>query len=126
MGGYFPENLPDTAVVSMPSFFPDNDYPFQNAFRTIIATAKSLGKTRLILDVRANGGGHVVDAYSLFKQLFPSMTPYAASNMAAWPLFDAIGEVASDYNNALLDKLQPVSEFDVNEDLKVSLDQYAS
>ena len=66
MGGYFPENVPEVAVVAMPSFQPADNYEFQNAFRTILATAKSLGKKQLIIDVRGNGGGNVVDAFGLF------------------------------------------------------------
>lgn len=67
MAGYFPEDISDLAVVSMPSFAPDNDYVFQNTFRKILATSKALGKTKLIIDVRGNGGGTVVDAFGLFK-----------------------------------------------------------
>lgn len=126
MGGYFPESLPDLAVVAMPSFEPTDNYAFQNAFRTILATAKALGKSRLIIDVRANGGGNVVDAFGLFKQLFPSMTAYGGSNMAAWPLFNAIGEVVSGYTGNALYNSQPLSEFSVQEDLNVNLDDFSS
>lgn len=36
----------------MLSLLAGSDYEFQNKFRTILATAKALGKKRLILDVR--------------------------------------------------------------------------
>ena len=46
--------------------------------------------------------------------------------MAAWDLFNAIGETASNYGpNALLN-LQPLSEFSVSEDLTVDLKDYGS
>ena len=91
--GYFPEDQADLAVITLPTFQPRDDYTYQNVFRTLLATAKASGKSKLIVDVRGNGGGTVVDGYSLFTELFPSMMPWGGANMAAWGLFNAIGEV---------------------------------
>ena len=77
IAAYFPEGRKDLAVVALPTFGPLNDYIFQNKFRTFLATAKAKDKTKLIIDVRGNGGGNVNDGYSLFKELFPSKVPYA-------------------------------------------------
>ena len=76
----------------------------------MLATAKSLGKTKLIVDVRGNNGGTVVDGFSLFKELFPTMTAWGGSNLAAWPLFDAIGTVIGGLSGKAL--LQAIEELD--------------
>ena len=126
IAGYFPEAFNDLAVITIPTFWPASNYIFQNKLRTFLATAKSSGKTKLIIDTRANNGGSVTDGYSFFRQLFPSMGAYGAGNMAAWPLADAIGQVASGYNDKLLYGLQPLSPFSVEEDLTVNDTAYQS
>jgi hypothetical protein len=76
IAGYFPEDVEDLAVVALPTFAPADDYVLQNKLRTFLATAREKSKTKLIIDVRGNGGGHVSDGYSFFKELFPSQVPY--------------------------------------------------
>jgi hypothetical protein len=46
--------------------------------------------------------------------------------MAAWPLFNAIGETASHYGSNALLNLQPLTEFSVSEDLTIDLKDYGS
>ncbi|KAK5169798.1 uncharacterized protein LTR77_005776 [Saxophila tyrrhenica] len=120
IASYFPEEQKDLAVATIPTFAPaSGKYIFQNKFRTFLATAKALGKTRLILDLRANGGGSVANGFSLFKMLFPSKVPFGASNLAAWPLLDALGQVASEPDiHGLLSKAS------YEEDLTVTNDDY--
>lgn len=95
IGGFFPDENEDLAVVTVPNFGPVSDYEFQNTFRTFLATAKAAGKTKLLIDLRDNGGGTVLDGYDLFKQLFPSTVPYGLQDLAASPLLDVLGQVAS-------------------------------
>jgi hypothetical protein len=130
IAGFLPEDRSDLAVVTLPTFEPRDGFTFQNVFRSLLATAKSLGKTKLIIDVRGNNGGIVVDGFSLFKELFPSMTAWGGSNMAAWPLFNAIGEVISGLSGkeltAALQELASLSEFYYGEDLQSPTEQFGS
>jgi hypothetical protein len=132
IAGFLPEDCNDLAVITLPTFSPRDSYTFQNVFRTLLATAKSLGKTKLIIDVRGNNGGVVVDGFSLFKELFPSMTAWGGSNMAAWPLFNAIGEVVGGLSGkelaAAVQELDSVglTEFYFGEDLQSPVSQFGS
>ncbi|KAK4890915.1 hypothetical protein LTR27_010488 [Elasticomyces elasticus] len=129
MAGYFPLNQPDVVVVACPSLSPDDNYKFQSAFRSILATAKSAGKTKLILDLRGNGGGYVGDGYDMFKQLFPSETPYGATNLAAFPLVNVLGEIITHQiatKNWTDRNVVPLIDYDVAEDLTISMTHYES
>jgi hypothetical protein len=95
IAGFFPSIQPDLAVLVFPTFAPKDDVDFQNTLRSFLATATASNKKKLILDLRANGGGNVMDGFDMFKQLFPSQDPYAASNLAAPPVIDALGQVAT-------------------------------
>ena len=130
IAGFLPEDGSDLAVITLPTFLPKDSYTFQNVFRSLLATAKSLGKTKLIVDVRGNGGGSVVDGFSLFKELFPSMTAWGGSNIAAWPLLNAVGEVISGLSGkqllAALNELGALSEFYYGEDLQSPTEKFSS
>lgn len=69
---YFPEDQSDLAVLAVPNFGPKNDADFSDVIRECLATSNKLGKTKLAIDLRGNGGGDVLCAYDFFKQLFPS------------------------------------------------------
>ncbi|OCK74901.1 peptidase S41 family protein [Lepidopterella palustris CBS 459.81] len=84
----------DVAVLSVPNFVGDADYEiaFQATTRNFVAKALADGKTKLIIDVSANGGGTVMQGYDLFKQLFPSILPYGATRWRAHEAADLIGQ----------------------------------
>ncbi|KAF2481218.1 hypothetical protein BDY17DRAFT_229865, partial [Neohortaea acidophila] len=89
---YFPEDQSDLAVLAVPNFGPKNDADFSDVIRECLATSNKLGKTKLAIDLRGNGGGDVLCAYDFFKQLFPSITPWGTSNFRAWTLFQQVGK----------------------------------
>ncbi|KAK5714801.1 hypothetical protein LTR17_017048 [Elasticomyces elasticus] len=129
LAGYFPPGQPDVVVVACPNLGPENNFEFQSAFRSVLATAKSAGKSKLILDIRGNGGGNVVDGYDMFKQLFPSATPYGATNLAAFGLTNAIGEVVTHQvavGNETDDQLGALTDYDVAENLEIPLTDFDS
>ena len=69
------EGYDDVAVLSVPSFFDFDELEFQKVNTYFIDQAVKAGKTKLIIDVSANGGGIILQGYDLFKQLFPSILP---------------------------------------------------
>jgi hypothetical protein len=86
------------AVLSVPSFVGDGDaeISFQQTGENFIAAAKAAGKTKLIVDVSANGGGTILQGYDLFKQLFPTIDPFAAADrLRAHQAVELIGTVFS-------------------------------
>lgn len=100
--GYFLEGLgyDDVAVLSVPSFVgttPD-EIPFQIVNTYLINQAVAHNKTKLIIDVSANGGGTILQGYDLFKQLFPQELPYGATRYRAHEAFDLIGQEVSYYS----------------------------
>lgn len=46
---------------------------FQRAVELFISRAKASGKTKLIVDVSANGGGFIFQGHDTFRQLFPQI-----------------------------------------------------
>ncbi|KAK5686512.1 hypothetical protein LTS10_002632 [Elasticomyces elasticus] len=120
---------PDVVVVACPSLDPANNYEFQSAFRSILATASQVGKSKLILDLRGNDGGTVSNAYGIFKQLFPSEVPYGATNLAAFPLVNALGDITTHQmamKNWTDRDVTPIFDYDVTEDLTISSTHYDS
>ena len=85
------------AVLSVPSFvgLGPEELSFQAVATAFIADAVAAGKTKLIVDVSANGGGTILQGYNLFKNLFPSLVPYGATRFRAHQAFDIMGETVS-------------------------------
>jgi hypothetical protein len=52
VAGYFPEAQDDLAVLAIPTYEPASESQFSNIVRELLATAKSSGKTKLIIDLR--------------------------------------------------------------------------
>ncbi|KAH9811694.1 Peptidase family S41 [Teratosphaeria destructans] len=97
--GYFLEggDYDDVAVLSIASFvgFPIDEGPFQAVNTYTINRAVAANKTKLIIDVSANGGGTILQGYDVFKQLFPQLLPYGATRFRAHEAFDLIGQEIS-------------------------------
>lgn len=89
----------DTAVLVIPTFVgdPAQEVSFQAVADEFLATAHAAGKKKLIIDVSANSGGTVLQGYSMFKSLFPSLDPYGATRFRAHEAFDLIGQEVSSY-----------------------------
>ncbi|KAK5134902.1 hypothetical protein LTR08_005992 [Meristemomyces frigidus] len=100
--GYFleGEGYDDVAVLSVPTFvgLTVDEIPFQSVNTYLINRAVAANKTKLIIDVSANGGGTILQGYDLFKQLFPDILPYGATRFRAHEAFDLIGQEISYYS----------------------------
>ncbi|KAI4749508.1 hypothetical protein E4T50_00243 [Aureobasidium sp. EXF-12298] len=100
IGGYFLEEpgFEDVAVLTVASFYtvgPTRAKDFQDINSDFIAAALAANKTKLIIDVSANGGGLGLQCLDLFKQLFPSIEPYGASRVRAHETIDELGKLLS-------------------------------
>ncbi|KAF3479880.1 peptidase S41 family protein [Arthroderma uncinatum] len=98
VAGYFLGNEhPDTAVLSINSFSGSDEEDnlqfdeFSSVITRFLAACKKERKSKLIIDVTANGGGAVFLGYDTFKQLFPDTKPNDASNLRATEQLDIIG-----------------------------------
>lgn len=84
VGGYYlsGQGYENVAVLSVPSFEPksQNGAPeFQNVVATFLKDATSSGKSKLVVDLRGNGGGRVFLGFDLFKQVLKtSALPFQA------------------------------------------------
>ncbi|KAK5747455.1 hypothetical protein LTR17_000096 [Elasticomyces elasticus] len=133
LAGYFPSNQPDVVVLVCSSFMSDDEdvVEYENVFRSILATAASAGKTKLIIDLRGNGGGSAAALLDMFKQLFPSQEPYWATNMASFGLMNAIGTVAErqgalDQTEARRCEAPPIDQYDIRNDRTVQMTNFSS
>ncbi|KAF2754326.1 hypothetical protein EJ05DRAFT_504417 [Pseudovirgaria hyperparasitica] len=111
VGGYF-LNGTDVAVLSMPTFTAGDTISdvqeYQDVVTTFIQEALKDGKTKLIIDLRGNGGGNTVLGFDTFKQLFPSIEPWGASRFRAHEAFFQIGNLLEPYiSDAALAKSDP-------------------
>ena len=117
VGGYFlnETDLNNVAVLSIPSFdtarVPDPKdsnaaaQEFQSVVQQFFAACKTAGKTKLIIDLQGNGGGTVGLGYDTFLQLFPTITPYGATNMRTLESLDILGQAETQ----LLGMISPLS-----------------
>ncbi|KAF2197853.1 hypothetical protein GQ43DRAFT_423719 [Delitschia confertaspora ATCC 74209] len=105
IGGYYIDesDYSDIAVLSVPSFVSLDaaEIPFQQVSEKFLAAARAAGKTKLIIDVSANGGGTILQGYDLFKQLFPHIEPYGATRFRAFESTDLIGSKLSEVAEGL-------------------------
>lgn len=96
VAGYLSASNPDLAILAVPSFSSLSPIEFENVVRQLLATAGENNRTKLVIDLRGNGGGTIFLAYDLFRQLFPTETPYGAGNYRAGELHNFTGRVASE------------------------------
>lgn len=87
----------DVAVLSVPNFVGSNSRNFQAFVQKFLPQARADGKTKLIVDLQANGGGIIGLGYDMFKQLFPNLDPYGASRVRATEAGNLIGQTFSAY-----------------------------
>ena len=100
--GYFlsGDEYDDVAVLAVRSFVggSGSQENFQAVNTYLIDRAVAEGKTKLIIDVSANGGGTILQGYDLFAQLFPQILPYGANRFRAHEAFDLIGQEVSEFS----------------------------
>lgn len=136
INGYYIDgaDYADVAVLSVPNFVGSSSagVPFQQTSREFLAKALAAGKTKLIIDLQANGGGTILQGYDLFKQLFPDYDPYGANRYRATEAADLIGQSYSRYasqaprgTNKSLATAQS-SYFDYHQDMTVNGQAFTS
>jgi hypothetical protein len=69
--------------------------------RDFIRLSKAAGKTKLIFDMRGNGGGNAILGYDTFKQVFPQadQEPFGGTRYRANEALNIAGQMTSDFNN---------------------------
>ncbi|KAJ8129845.1 hypothetical protein O1611_g3782 [Lasiodiplodia mahajangana] len=96
VSGYFIDEpgFEDVAVLVMLSFSSDF-VSFQSAVQEFFAKAVEAGKTKLIVDVQANGGGTILQGYDTFRQIFPDIVQDGPSRWRSSPGFNALSQTFS-------------------------------
>lgn len=97
VSGYYleGEGFEDVAVLSLLAFENESPLEFQTIAQNFIADAKAAGKTKIIVDLQANGGGYILQGYDMFRQFFPDIIQEDYSHIRENPTFLAIAEVLS-------------------------------
>ncbi|KAF2641563.1 peptidase S41 family protein [Massarina eburnea CBS 473.64] len=90
----------DLAILSIPSYESPDVQRFQNVMRDFIRMSKAAGKTKLIFDLRGNGGGNAILGYDSFKQVFPqaSEQPFGGTRYRANEALNVAGQMTRDFN----------------------------
>ncbi|PIA97917.1 hypothetical protein CB0940_05763 [Cercospora beticola] len=113
-GGYFleGEGYNDVAVLSVQSFLGtgEDQIPFQAINTYFINEAKARNKTKLIIDVSANGGGTILQGFDLFKQLFPQVLPYGGNRYRAHEAIDILGQEISEFSGRVENRSLDLNE----------------
>lgn len=100
VSGYYldGDKYADTAVLSLLAFQSASMAEFQDVITQFFAKARRDGKTKLIIDLQANGGGLVLHGFDLFRQLFPSIVEENQSRFRAGKIvLDVAHELSDDY-----------------------------
>ncbi|EGP90147.1 uncharacterized protein MYCGRDRAFT_108321, partial [Zymoseptoria tritici IPO323] len=108
--GYFSESDDDLAILVLPTFAVgltdiatlEIDLAvvdeYIEALASFLDEASADGRSRLIIDLRGNGGGLGYLPHEIFRQLFPSAPlPSDLSNFRAHPLFNLIGSTVTSF-----------------------------
>ncbi len=101
VSGYFLNStgFQNVAVLAIPSFAPASgtEAEFQSVIESFLAEAKQAGKTKLIIDLQANGGGTVPLGIDTFAQLFPPLSPpLSQGNLRATVGTNLLGQGVTD------------------------------
>ncbi|KAF2178016.1 hypothetical protein K469DRAFT_742262 [Zopfia rhizophila CBS 207.26] len=101
LGGYHLNDTgyEDVAILSIPSYESPDVQLFQNIMRDFIRMSVRAKKTKLIFDLRGNGGGNAILGYDSFKQVFPQreQEPFGATRYRASEVMNITGRVTSDF-----------------------------
>lgn len=96
--GYFLREQ-SLAVLSIPTFYADEASidSFTDTVSEFLTKAKAAGMSKVLVDLQQNEGGDFLMAYSAFKQFFPSIVPFAGSNIRSHPLANVVGSTLISY-----------------------------
>lgn len=111
VSGYFLNSTrnSDVAVLSMLSFEPKTPAEFQAVVQTFLADAKAAGKTKLVVDLSANGGGYILQGYDTFRQLFPQIEQ---DGFTRFRYTEALAVMAEVYASAIPADFDPATASD--------------
>lgn len=90
------EGFEDVAVIALLAFENESPAEFQEVCQQCFAKAVEAGKTKLVVDFQANGGGYILQGYDFFRQLFPHVVQDGFSRWKENGGFMAISEIVSD------------------------------
>ena len=85
----------DVAVISLFAFESQSFVEFQQVEQQFFADAVRDGKTKLVIDLSANGGGYILQGLDLFRQLFPDIVQDGYNRWRESDTFLAIAEIYS-------------------------------
>lgn len=101
VGGYYINDTgyDDVAVLSIPSYSSPDVQSFQNVMRDFIRMSKAQGKTKMIFDMRGNGGGNAILGYDTFKQVYPQadQDPFGGTRFRANDAIKAAYSMTGDF-----------------------------
>jgi hypothetical protein len=97
VSGYYldGEGYDDVAVLSLLAFESESYVEFQAVQQEFFADAVAAGKTKLVIDLSANGGGYILQGYDTFRQLFPDIIQDGYTRWRENDVFLAISQVYS-------------------------------
>ncbi|TVY42547.1 Peptidase S41 family protein [Lachnellula occidentalis] len=98
VSGYYLDGagFEDVAVISLLAFESESPLEFQQTAQKFFADAIQAGKTKLVIDLSANGGGYILQGYDLFRQLFPHTVQDGFSRLRESDSLLAISKIYSD------------------------------
>ncbi|KAF2444240.1 peptidase S41 family protein [Karstenula rhodostoma CBS 690.94] len=103
LGGYWINDTgyDDVAVMSVPSYESPDVQLFQNIMRDFIRMSVKAGKTKMIFDLRGNGGGNAILGYDSFKQVFPQadQEPFGGTRFRANDALNVVGQMTRDFDS---------------------------
>jgi hypothetical protein len=93
------DKVQNVAILSIPSYESPNVQSFQNTMRDFIRKSKAEGKTKMIFDLRGNGGGNAILGYDTFKQVYPQANnePFGGTRFRANEALNMAGQITQDF-----------------------------
>jgi hypothetical protein len=110
VSGYYltGDGLDHVAVLALLAFENESPAEFQAVAADFIREAKAAGKTKLVVDFQANGGGYILQGYDFFRQLFPTIQE---GGLSRWRENDGFLATAKIYSDAVAN-LDPYTSAD--------------
>ncbi|KAH6873021.1 hypothetical protein BKA58DRAFT_313356 [Alternaria rosae] len=101
VGGYYLDGpgYENVAILSIPSYESPDAQSFQNTMRDFIRMSRKAGKTKMIFDLRGNGGGNAILGYDTFKQVYPQAVaePFGGTRFRANEALNLAGKITQDF-----------------------------
>lgn len=100
--GYFYDDI-STGVLSLPSFdaIPVTIGNYSDTVGQFIRNASAAGLEKIVIDLQRNSGGTPLLAYTIFKALFPDLTPFAGSRRRSFELANVLGSARTEWWQSL-------------------------